>query len=65
MADVMPYVVDEPDDRRIERRRLAIHLAETFAALLGPPLLMLGVVLYAMYRAYEMSPEPMRLQLAP
>lgn len=51
MSDAMTY-----DVQRRERRTWAIHVAEAFAVLFGPPLLMVLVMLYAMYRGYESSP---------
>ena len=53
------------EDPRDERKLLAIHLAETFCALLGPPLLMVLVVLYALHRGYETSPDHPRAARSP
>ncbi len=54
-------ITDEPSateaaETRRERRRLAVHLVETFTVLFGPPLLMVLVMIYAIYRGYETSP---------
>lgn len=49
----------DPALRTKERRSWALHVAEGFLVLLGPPLLAVAIVVYALYRSFETTPwEP-------
>lgn len=55
MTETMPEHADTPEELRDERRQWAIHLVEAFAALFLPSFVMVLVMVYALYRSYEMS----------